>query len=767
MKEKEIDELAKKIELRNTNLKALESEIRSEEETIERKKTDKEKLEEECAYHESRNRNRLKKLDTIRNILLGNSNSLSDFKINPEDIKEFISETPLQGVSKIKESLLELRNILEGNKEEKKKRDYNYVTIKYLADNFKIIVPDDPLYTFKHLINESCDFFRLKNSATSSSYILKDDYNIWPLNAYVNDFFLNNPKSELILVLQSNPFSKSANKQDTHVIHQRKDDTVTKINKKIGEVLERYENIVDDPHENLRDNQLAKMSMMKAIRENDIIIMIERTFGQRLCYLLFYIFFVVFILVYIVTKNNIPASFELMRVIENEFMKQTFMVNFTLYDYFTQDRYNNFDVFDYTYYQVEISLQEINDIRLLAPYLETVYLPALNFNKYLFNLVEKHKIVGPIRFYQLREAKDPNCTAISLTVSNFSNVEKYYCYGPYSANNINDNFYNFEGLTDDEMIIKKNCENNVTSTSPVCVLINQGKVYRTSDMGYSYTGTYNSYDFTSGYYFDITPSSTISPEDLEIFSKFVSYYWVDLSTRLISISFNAYEASNTDMSLISVNLYLEIDNTQKIIKSFDVVSFSLYINFAYLFNQIDSMGFKISEVFGSISKNFSEYFYLLLLLIYSSWNLKAQLGRIFKEGFMSIFYKNFIQWVFDISISVLILCVVIIRVVYCIIQTQSFLQFKKTGFKTFFCVKYFTENWERSVSLLEMAMVSFITINSLNAFYQEFFERIFLFFKKASTLMFSFLVFYITLNVAYASCFYIMFGEYIQSKINK
>ena len=159
------------------------------------------------------------------------------------------------------------------------------------------------------------------------------------------------------------------------------------------------------------------------------------------------------------------------------------------------------------------------------------------------------------------------------------------------------------------------------------------------------------------------------------------------------------------------------------------------------------------------------YFYLLLLITYSSWNLKSQLGRLFKEGFLSIFYRNFVQWVIEISISGLILGVVIIRIVYMIIQSQSVRNFKKSNFTTFFCVNYFTENWEFLVTLLEIIMVMCITINALNAFYYEFFARIFLTFQTSTTLLFSFFVFYIIIILAYASSFSIMYGHAVYSKM--
>jgi ribosomal protein L25 (general stress protein Ctc) len=83
-------------------------------------------LEEECLNHEIRKRNRIKKLETIKNILYGNEYSFSDFKVDQEEIKEFIPETPLQGVLKIKESLNELKAVLKGSQSDQiKKKEYH------------------------------------------------------------------------------------------------------------------------------------------------------------------------------------------------------------------------------------------------------------------------------------------------------------------------------------------------------------------------------------------------------------------------------------------------------------------------------------------------------------------------------------------------------------------------------------------------------------------------------------------------------------------
>ena len=61
MKEKEIDEMGKKIELKAKKIKGLETEINNEKQLIDGKKNDKMKLEEECMNHEIRKRKRTNK----------------------------------------------------------------------------------------------------------------------------------------------------------------------------------------------------------------------------------------------------------------------------------------------------------------------------------------------------------------------------------------------------------------------------------------------------------------------------------------------------------------------------------------------------------------------------------------------------------------------------------------------------------------------------------------------------------------------------------
>ena len=108
-----------------------------------------------------------------------------------------------------------------------------------------------------------------------------------------------------------------------------------------GAVNKEIENFIkfnpnDSVDKTINDSDIVvKKKQNKFSRENEIILMIEKTFGKKILYLIFYIFFVVYISYIVLGKNNVETSGQLIDVLKYEYIKSTFPVNFSTYDYVT------------------------------------------------------------------------------------------------------------------------------------------------------------------------------------------------------------------------------------------------------------------------------------------------------------------------------------------------------------------------------------------------------------------------------------------------
>jgi len=154
-----------------------------------------------------------------------------------------------------------------------------------------------------------------------------------------------------------------------------------------------------------------------------------------------------------------------------------------------------------------------------------------------------------MRFLQLRQDELPDeiCNPYSLLTKNLKEAKETYCYGDYTLNqNDSSKFFTFHNkIRNEDAIFKNGCEKNM-SYSPDCEILN-GFKYRTINESYWYTGGVQSYNIDSGFYFDLPMINKDNPYDFlnyHYISDFLKYYWVDLSTRLVMISFNALDTDN-------------------------------------------------------------------------------------------------------------------------------------------------------------------------------------------------------------------------------
>jgi hypothetical protein len=204
--------------------------------------------------------------------------------------------------------------------------------------------------------------------------------NIPVIEAYKNC----NGNIVLTLTDKSNLSNK---KSDSEQNIGNEDDTTKKI-KEIDSFINKNLPKMTEKNVEIEKKVKKKDASMKATKQNDKILMIEKTFGRRFGYLLFYLGFVVFVLYFIITKNNVETSLLLADVLNTEFFQNNFPINLTIYDFYTQDNNNNFNINNYTYYVTQTNLDEIEDNNLLGDWLNNVFWKKLGLTTSHFLLLK-------------------------------------------------------------------------------------------------------------------------------------------------------------------------------------------------------------------------------------------------------------------------------------------------------------------------------------------------------------------------------------------
>lgn len=563
-----------------------------------------------------------------------------------------------------------------------------------------------------------------------------------------------------------------------------KDPTLNSTNAEVGEI-------------DIKNDESRKIA--KQQQEDAIVLLIEKTFGDKVLFLIFYISFLLIILIQVVQRNNIESKNKFFVAIKNEFQTQDFLVDFLVQDFL----YNNTAENEY---KVSLTLDEVTDVRILPIWFNEVFLAKLGFNTLKFEFIEKHKLIGKMRFLQIRSKQDSvNCIKKNLwsdsnsgnQTQNDSNTAN--CYSEQFESEISDKKFNCEEMKNSFLTVKdakkneflyldsaERCANKLNydknmfknpceekgalSNGFVCELLKNGTKHRSLSRidwpekssniteKFIYSGELNDYAYDSAYYFDIdynkvpaTPDGLNSDENNTIrfsnFGNFIFKNWIDLDTRLLMISFNCYQTIEDQDNIFSVSLFIEFSKTQAMKKKFDINFYSKYIDFENI---------NFNTIIGSFS-------YFIFLFLYSSVHLFVNLKELAKEK-LNIFYKQFTLFIINFSLNCLILLVLVLRIITALVQTSFLEPYKKTSFVEYFPIYYYQSGVEQMVRYLEIIMICMITLNTLNSFYFEFFARIFLTFKFAWKYIFAYLVIYFIIIIAYAASCNILFGSYIPCK---
>jgi len=158
--------------------------------------------------------------------------------------------------------------------------------------------------------------------------------------------------------------------------------------------------------ENGQQDEFRKM--LKVRKENDLLLMIEKTFGDKIIFLIFYLIFLGLILYMLITQNDVASHNSFYNSVNNEFYNSQFNFRFLVQD-FLYDNDNE------TAYTVDLTLEEVNDVRILPQWFIDVYLTKLGFFTRKFEFIEKHKLIGKMRFLQIRsEDNSESCIRQNL-----------------------------------------------------------------------------------------------------------------------------------------------------------------------------------------------------------------------------------------------------------------------------------------------------------------------------------------------------------------
>jgi hypothetical protein len=178
-----------------------------------------------------------------------------------------------------------------------------YVSVKYHGQNIHYLISELHNYTFNNLLEDSCGVFGID---TWKDFYFKDNSNcVWPLCSPIMDYLSHSDKELQLLLTKKSVTSKKKDEVDVIEQIERGKTLNQKINqifkdKKMKEHEKIHEIIESKGNEKKKKNVLQKLN-----REREIILIIEKTFGQKICSLILYLFFMLFIFVFIIKKSAV------------------------------------------------------------------------------------------------------------------------------------------------------------------------------------------------------------------------------------------------------------------------------------------------------------------------------------------------------------------------------------------------------------------------------------------------------------------------------
>ena len=764
LKEEQVDELLNQIEELDKEFTLLSNELSTIKATSTSKIEERNKLQKLEMKYEMIKKDKHRKLEYIRNILFQNKGNIEtnnaiipDFHIDMEELISSIPQSPLEGIETISSSMKELEYILKNSSINKEKdAEIPHVKLSYLGESIVYYFPDDFNYTVKDLLKDAVDFFISKESNQQySNYIFTNELSsILVMNVPVIEMYRSNRNLIFVLTDKKNVKAvKRGNKEETN--DERKDFNGEKfkrgkenVTKRLDSFLNRYQfvndnkkkNITQQDKENERDKEEKEKILIhkKTIRKGEIMVKIEKTIGITFLYIIFYLSFIILSLNFILYKKGLEFPMNILSDVQNEFFFSKFTITHNITDYFSVNS-------KWNVYSMDIDLTETTSISQIGPWLNQIFFNKLAFYSKQFEFIERHKLIGPIRFMQKRVQ---NAKEISfLTTINDSSILD--SFNKTSNTNSKPETESYFPLIDSQA---------VCSTNSATIWKNEGLQYRQYKHSFSYQGQLANYRISKAFFFDLPQSTETSL--LSTFSDSLVSCWIDKKTRLFSIAFNLYQSANSIPGIISVIIYIEIDSNSLLSKTLSVFVYHPFIDFHRFVLDSNSKGF-FKALSSSLSTYTREYIYLVVLVIYSSISLGLHISK-YKHQKAIVIYNELFQWILSIIVDAWIIAVLIIRIICMIIEYYVISDYIKEGFVSYFPTEFFNGGLFYFLSYMEIIMVILILINLLNAIYIEMFLRVYLTFKYAMKYIAALMIVLILVIMGYALGFNLLFGSYVE-----
>ena len=721
---------------------------------------EKAELKEEIDQIELKKKNKYRKLQYLSNLVSGNENCIQDLQIEPNDIPSYLPQSPIDGIKAISTSLKHLQDSFSYNgpsNQIKKENNLYSIRVTYLTNKIDYIFPNEISYTFENLLKDVSPI--LINEPIINDYdtlYFKEEKSdsLFPLHTPVIEAIEHNPSLSLILCDKSDILKEFDTRGNFNFKTKK---SRMPIEEQLLTFLDKFDNEKKKKEDTTIGGLIKKKdASQKATKKNELIFKIEKNIGNKICYLFFYLIFIIYLVFFICNKTNTEFDFNINNLINSQFVNEKFKVPFILNDFDSYESIKN----NYKRYTTELTFKDIYHFRLLEHWLYSVFFNKLGFFDKSFSFLSKHKLIGKIRFMQIRELffGDGGYSILSTHPENYNKILRYISYDEFSSIDEakeESEFVYVEDLKNQiygnqsEYTYYTNCaSNNYT----ICDWLNKGMNYTKLEHSFSFTGKVASYSVSSAFFFDLSIAE-YSAKEINSFSHMISHFWIDPATRMFMISFAMYLSFNDVNTIMSVSIYFEIGKANLIFHTIEVDKYVPFINYMNFYDTSGSFSTKITT---SIKIYWKEYFYLISLSIFCVLSIMKLIKEIHRDK-STVLYNEFCGFCIKLLSAVLMALNIVSRIIMIIIENSKIKKLSKNQWNEYINIKALIRG-NSIIDVIQIIMVLFLIINTINAFYPEFFMRIFFTLQKGAKYLYALFLIFIIIIIGYSLSVKILFG---------
>lgn len=742
LKAKDVN-LMKAVEKLDIEYNKLNDELINLDENLRKLEDEKQKLNEEKSKNELMKTNRIRKYQYLTSLLAGNKEISDELGSNNVELFPYVPPSPVEGLAQVTRSLKDLQTSLElvnnQNSFSNVKKDsekFYRIRIIYLRREIHFLFRSDKSYSFQSLLKEVAPVLIDKEKLDYINYYFKDEKsdNIFPLHTPVYEAVEMEPTLSLILCDKSDMLYDDTS-SETLSIKKKKTEKEPGVEDKLVKFLQKYENYGDQNDDDDYNISLPKKKdiSQKASRKNELVFKIEKTIGNKICYLIFYFAFVGFLIYFISNKNNTNLDFNLNQAINSEFVDTKFKVPFLFIFY---DDYSN-KKSEHHSLKAELSYKEIINFHLYEYWLRDVFFEKIGFYDKSFSFLKKHKLIGKIRFMQIREKeyedKEKNCPLLFPHTEQINIRRNYICYDDYESSNDQakeSTFYYIKDLKNGiygnktEKDLYQNCISDNNKSKGLCLWANKGLIFQKflDNSTFSFNGYLASYSVEGSHYFDL-PIEDYDKNALKDFAHMLSHFWLDNSTRLFTIMFTVYLSINSKNVILTISFNVEMGKSYLLVNTIQSRRFTPFINF-YQDN---------GNVLGIFSTFIEEFCYIFFLAVFAFLTLRKSVKSLLKYK-SSILYHGLSGFCLNLVTSLSIIANLLCHIIFIIIENFSVGKKINNHWDDTFNIN----SGNTPIKVTQLIMIVLLLSNLVTAFYPEFFARIFFTIQKAFKYVLSF-----------------------------